>query len=351
MKSDRKEIRILAGMMIYAFLCSVAASETIYVNANRGSDLNDGTEQKPLKTIGRAAVIINNKEKGGPATIKVTPGIYNLDETIVFGNIRTYTEKSRLTIEAAVSPEDPNWQPALMPIILSTEDPRKPDKPKEHTETYSFKIKTSHVTIRGLKFLGNPLTNNWHCCVERVGEKLDDLFVTQCMFVGDGDGLDIYCPVIGNGDRIVVEHTIFHNCNASAVFWDGPEGIGGRDCAMRYCIVDGGYISGVWTCHTGEDFDFQNNIIAGCEYFWIRRKGDEQKYKIKNCIITDNRFYSGYGVESGATGQTGSEVIFDEENVIKEGRVILEKNKKARNYLHIVEGSFGYKLGAGLFKR
>jgi hypothetical protein len=256
-----------------------------------------------------------------------------------------------LVIEATILPDDPNWNPALMPIILSTEDLREPGKLEKHTETYSLKIKISHVTIRGLKFLGNPLPNNWHACVEHVGEKLDDFVVTQCMFVGDRDGLDIYCPVIGTGDRIIVEHCIFHNCHASVVFWDGIEGIGGKGCAMRYCIVDGGYISGVWTDQTKKDFEFHNNIIAGCEYFWMRKSGERITYRLRDCIVVGNKCYSGYGIESGPTGQTGPEVTYDEENIIKEGTVVLQKNKKARNYLHPVPGMFGSNLGAGLFKK
>jgi hypothetical protein len=66
-------------MMIYTFLCSAAASETIYVNANRGNDINTGTEQEPLKTMSRAAVIINSKKETGPTTIKIAAGVYNLN--------------------------------------------------------------------------------------------------------------------------------------------------------------------------------------------------------------------------------------------------------------------------------
>jgi len=110
----------------------------------------------------------------------------------------------------------------------------------------------------------------------------------------------------------VVDHCVFYNCHASTVYWDGPEGIGGKGCAMKYCIVDGGYIAGVWTCQTAEDFEFHHNIITGCRYFWMRRKGDKQRYRVRSCIVTNNRHYSGYGVDSGPTGQTVPEITFDE---------------------------------------
>lgn len=342
------DMRIVFGILVSVILVPAAIAETLYVDSRSGNDDNPGTKGKPLQTIGKAAVIVNGKQEAGPTTIKIGQGVYNLTEAVIFENTRAYTKEKRLTIEATVLPDDLQWKPASMPIILSTEDTGKPNV---LTETYSLKIKISHVTIRGLKFLGNPLSNNWHACIERLGEGLDDLLVTQCMFVGDKDALDIYCPAIATGDRFVVDHCIFHNCNASAVFWDGFEGIVGNGCAMRYCIVDGSYISGVWTCQTAEDFEFHHNIITRCEYFWLRKAGDKQKYRVSDCVVSNNQYYSGYGTAAGATGLTGPEITYYEKNVTVEGEVVLEKNKKTRNYLHVVDGTLGSDLGAGLFKK
>jgi hypothetical protein len=350
MKNDRNTWQFCLVCLIFIVLTSNAVAETLYVDGISGNDKNPGTKDKPLKMIGQAAVIVNSKTEPGPTTIKIAPGIYNIDKCVIFENSRPYTEKERLIIEAAILPDDPNWKPALMPVVLSTEDPRQPGKVDALTETYSIKIKVSHVTIRGLKFMGNPLSHNWHCCVERVGESLDDLFVTQCMFVGDKDTFDIYCAMLATGDRFIVDHCIFYNCHACVVFWDGLKGIPGKGCSMRYCIADGAYISGVWTCQTAEDFEYHHNIVTRSEYFWVRKPGDKQKYRLHDCIVTDNRHYSGYGVASGPTGQTGPEVTYEEENVIKEGEVTLVKDKRTRNYLHVTENTFGSKLGAGLFE-
>jgi hypothetical protein len=181
------------GALVLALFVPVTIGETLYVDGVSGNDGNPGTEERPLGTIGKAAIIVNSKREAGPTTIKAAPGIYSLHKTVVFKNNRPYTEKNRLLIEATILPDDPSWKPTLMPVILSIENPGKLN---EHTETYSLKIKVSHVTIRGLKFLGNPLSNNWHACIERWGEDLDDLLVTQCMFVGDKNVLDIYAPAI-----------------------------------------------------------------------------------------------------------------------------------------------------------
>ncbi len=338
---------IFAVLTVAIFGANVIA-EVLHIDAKNGDDKNPGTKEKPLYTIGKAAVIVNTKTEPGPTTIKIAPGVYNLTKAVVFKNERAYTEKNRLTIEANILPDNPNWKPALIPVILSTEDHGKPDV---LTETYGLQIKISHVTIRGLKFLGNPLSNNWHACVERIGKDLDDLLITQCVFVGDPDTLNIYCAVLATGDRFIVDHCIFNNCHASTVYWDGLEGIGGKGCAMRYCIVDGAYQSGVWTCQTAEDFEFHHNVITHSRYLWMRKSGDHQTYRLHDCIVTGNKNYSGFGNAGGATGQTGAEVTFEERAIIKEGEVILEKGKKVRNYLHVVPGTIGSDLGAGLFKK
>ena len=275
--------KICFSVALLVLMVSVVNAEILYVNVRDGCDDNAGTKEKPLKTIKQAALLINRKDGEDRDTIKIAPGIYALDETVVFNGMQKYSYNSRLKIEAEISPDDPNWQPQLMPIILSVENPKK--KNGKITETYSIKIKTNHVTVQGLKFFGNPSLNNMQCCIERVGEKFDDLIISQCMFIGSNDGLDIYCPVIGNGDRIIVEHCVFYKCHASAVFWDGLDGIGGRGCAMRNCIVRDGFISGIWTCQTDEDFEFKNNIVSGCDYFWIRKAGDTQKYTIENRLL------------------------------------------------------------------
>ncbi|MHC4203696.1 MAG: hypothetical protein ACYSTT_03540 [Planctomycetota bacterium] len=351
MKNHKKRLKLFITVLVIAILTTNAFAETIYVDARNGSDKNPGTKDKPVRTVGLAAKIVNGSTGQGPAIIKIAPGIYNLTESVEFSGTGQYTEKERLVIEATKLPDDPQWKPALMPVILSTEDPRKQDRLDGLTATYGIKIRASHVTIRGLKFLGNPLSRNWHNCISRIGYNLEDLLVTQCMFIGDRDVMGIYAAVLATGDGFVVDHCIFRNCHACTVFWDGPQGIAGKDCSMRYCIVDGAYISGVWTCQTAEDFEFHHNIITRSEYFWMRKRIDNpKKYHLYDCVVTNNENYSGYGVEIGPTGLTGQEVTYEERNIIKQGTVILENNKRARNYLHPAAGSPGSDLGAGLFR-
>lgn len=324
--------------------------KTLHVDSQHGSDANPGTLERPLRTLAQAALVANTKAERGPMTIKLAEGIYALPKAVVFENRRAFTRDQRLTIEAAVSPDDPDWSPGVMPAIVSVEDPRLPRQPDKRTETYALKIKMSHVTVRGLKFLGNPLLNNWHCPLECLASNLLDVVVTQCLFVGSPDALDIYCAVITDGCQCVVEHCIFSGCHACVVFWDDGRGVVGKGNAMRYCIVDRAKISGVWTCETDEDFEFHHNIITRCKYFWLRKRGAPKTYRLHDCIVAGNENYSGYGVETGAIGATGPEIHYAEERVVKEGAVVLERKRDSRNYLHVVPGTPGNELGAGLFQ-
>jgi hypothetical protein len=346
--------KILNNLLIFTalligILTTESIAELIYVDSINGSDINPGTKEKPTKTISKAATVINNGKDAGPTKIVISPGLYYLEEPIVIDNNRPYGEKNRLTITASILPDESEWMPALMPTIISIEFPKSTLNTSTLTETYSIKVKINHVTIQGLKFLGNPTLNNMHGCVERIGKGLDDLLIKQCVFIGDRNGACIYAATLATGDRFVVEHCIFKGCVASAVYWDGLDEIGGRNCAMRYCIIDEAYMSGPWTCQTTEDFEFHHNVVTNSEYFWIRKQGDRQIYKINKCVIIGNKHFSGYGTAAGPTGQTGDEVTFEENNIIKEGIVHFETNQKSRNYMHIKEGSIGKDLGAGLF--
>jgi hypothetical protein len=330
-------------------LVQSAYPEVLCVNSRTGNDAYSGTIDKPLQSLARAAELVNGNSAPGPATIKIASGLYSLDQTVVFDNRRAYTQEDRLTIEATILPDDPNWLPHLMPLVASKQIPRASNGSPSVTETYSLKIKVSHVTIRGLKFLGNAASNNWHNCVERVGDGLDDLLITQCMFEGDRRGADIYCATLATGNRFVVDHCLFKDCGACVVFWDGMQGVAGRGCAMRYCIVNKACQSGVWTCQTSEDFEFHHNVIVDGEYVWLRKPGDAQTYHLRQCVTVGNKYESGYGVTSGPIGPTGQTVHLEKEQVVGEGTVIFDIDKMSRRYGHVANRSIGDDLGAGLF--
>lgn len=344
MRQSNHSLRHKGGLILLAALLSVGHAEVLHVNIRTGSDTNRGTQAEPIKTLERAAALLAEGIDGEPATIIVGPGLYSLSHCVTITG-RDFTEPNRLTIRTSVLPDDPRWHPGLMPVIASAENPDRPGAPGRSGETYSLKVQTSHVTIQGLKFLGNPLPDNWHCCIERIGRNLDDLVVTQCLFMGDRNVSNIYCAALATGDRFIVDHCVFSDCHACTVFWDGPAGIGGEGGVMRHCIVDGAFISAVWTCQTREDFEFHHNVIANSEYVWMRKPGDRQTYRVIDCALVDNKHFSGYGVASGAIGETGPEVRFERDCITAEGRFEFASFEMT----HLAEDSAGHHLNAGLF--
>lgn len=184
----------------------------------------------------------------------------------------------------------------------------------------------------------------------RDGKKLDDLLVTQCLFAGNADVLPLHVGAIANGHGLVIDHCVFFNCKNPVVFWKVDSGTSHHD-AMRYCLVYGGYFSGVWTTQStdGDDFEFHHNIIAHCNTVWIRENGSTRSYKARDCIFTDYSNLAGYGSGPLSGTSAASTDFLKMENVQTTGDIQIEMDQSKRNYLQLVEGSFG--IGGGAFQK
>lgn len=346
-------VLLFTAILIFA---SPAFAEVLFVDDTKGNDVNPGTQDKPVRTIAQAAAIVNESKEPGPTIIKIRPGVYCINETVVFENSRLYSEKNRFVIEVTVLPDNEDWTPGMMPIVLSTVKGEGQDTEKH---AIAIRIEVNHATVRGIKFLGNPRPRTWGYSIFRTGKKLNDLIVRQCVFIGDEQAIPYNCSICANGQGLVVDHCIFYQCDIPVIFWNAEGGIS-RSNAMRYCIVDGADISAVWTCQTDVDFDFHHNIITRSQYFWMRAPGNKKKYILRDCIVTDNKYDSGFGTASAIDGQAGPEVTFDERNVIRTGSIQLERALvtpealsvvRPRRYLHVIPGTPGSDLGAGLFTK
>lgn len=342
--------------VVIAILGTMVNAEMLYIDDANGNDANPGTKDQPIRTMARAAVIVNGSDEPGPTTIKIRPGAYCISEMVVFENSRRYSEKERFIIEATVLPDEKDWTPAMMPVVISTV---KGAGSSSEKHAIAMRVEVNHATIRGIKFLGNPRPRTWGYSIFRMNKKLNDLVVTQCMFVGDEQALPYNCPICANGQGLVVDHCIFYQCDIPAIFWDAEGGIS-KGNAMRYCIVDGADIAAVWVCQTDEDFDFHHNIITRSQYVWMRAPKNKKKYIVHDCVITNNKYNSGFGTASAIYGPTGLGVTVDEKNVVKTGTIQLEKALvtpealsivRPRGYLHVVPDTLGSDLGAGLFKK
>jgi hypothetical protein len=325
--------RLILALLAIGIPAQDVTAEVLYVNSASGSESNPGTKEKPVRTIRRAAAIVNDSNEPGPSTIKIEPGAYCVTEMVVFENSRQYTKDKRFVIEATVLPDANKWTPALMPVVISTVKGEGTDTEKH---AIALKIEVNHATVQGIKFLGNPRPRTWGYSIFRAGKGLEDLIVTQCMFVGDEQALPYNCPICANGQGLVVDHSVFYKCDIPAIFWDAEGGLS-KGNAMRYCIVDGADIAAVWTCQTAEDFEFHHNIVTRGQYIWMRAPNNRKKYHISNCVVTNNKYNSGYGTAAQIFGQTGPEAVFEEKNVIKEGTIKLEKALVTPESLSVVQ--------------
>lgn len=348
-------IKYTLSLLLFAMSVLLAQAEQLYVNPQAGNDANSGIKTSPLKTLMEAARRVNLNQERTSTTIFLAEGIHLLTQTVVFTNDK-YTLKNRLVIRAAVMPDDADWTPQKMPIVV-TAVPLVSGVGGE--EAKGIQPEVSHVTIEGLRFTGSPdyayvdgknLRRSYP--IWRDGKKLDDLLVTQCLFAGNVDVLPLHVGVIANGYGLVIDHCVFFNCKNPVVFWQTDGGTGSPN-AMRYSLVYGCYFSGVWTTQStnGDDFEFHHNIIANSSTVWIREKGSTRRYKAADCLFTDYTNLAGYGSGPLSGNDATSTDFLEMKNVQTTGSVKIEKDQSKRNYLQLAEGSMGSNLKAGLFKK
>lgn len=337
--------------LLLTMLVMMSFAEQLYVNPRTGKDTYPGNQSQPLKTLEEAAKRVNANSQQESTTILLSEGVYPITETVLFSNNK-YSLENRLVIRAEMMPDEAGWNPQRMPILV-TIVPSPPTKDGE--EAKGMDIEASHVTIEGLRFSGGPLyyyidgkQNRRSYPIWRDGKNLDDLLITQCLFTGDMDLLPVRVAAIANGNGFVLDHCVFYHCQNPVVFWDA-EGGQSHHNAMRYCLVYGAYYSGVWTTdNTADDFQFDHNIITGCETGWITEGGHH--YSIHDCIFTGNTNPVGYGSDTSGEKKPASFDFLQMKNVQLTGSIEIEKDQSKRNYLQLKEGSFGSELKAGLFK-
>jgi hypothetical protein len=315
-----------------------AEGSTIYLHPARGADTNSGAKVNPLRTLAEAARRINQSNGQGAMTIVLSEGIYAVGETTLLKpERRSFSKTERLTIRAEVLPDDPEWNTGSMPTLIHTMPipptwNGRPDPLGGAAD--GMMIETSHVTIQGLKILGLPVVETPKpglirrlYGISRLRRDLEDLEIAQCLFAGDEVTNPNHVSIIANGNGVDVHHCIFRGMKISVVYWTG--GSGGH--AMKNCICDGVYGSGVWTAGIQDDFEYRNNVIMNGNYVWTYQGGAS--------ALADA---GGRGGRQAAPPQAKQQKVTDQS-------VVLERDQTKRNYLHPVAGSEAAKIGAGLF--
>jgi len=113
-------------MVVLAFVPCILFGQipkdgNIFIHPEFGNNENAGTKENPIKSLYEAAARVNQANGKGAITIYLSDGIYGLDATVTFHPANWhFTREARLTIRAELLPDDSEWNPAKMPVIVST---------------------------------------------------------------------------------------------------------------------------------------------------------------------------------------------------------------------------------------
>ena len=358
--------KVLFFTLILAFVSTVVFAQStkeIFINPNSGNDQNAGSADQPLKSLYEAADRINRANGSGSITVFLSDGIYGLDATVTFHPANWhFTEENRLTIRAAVLPDEPDWNPGMMPVIVSSMPldfkPNGRQDPLGGT-SYGIQIETSHVTVQGLRVLGTPVHERpkegmvrRNYPIVREGRDLDDLRVTQCLFIGDKHAIPNHLAILASGQGVVVDHCVFYHCKDAIVFWFSD--VPARNCEVHHNLFVGNYGANVWSWSAAEDLKFYNNVVGNTNVFWILNRDEKTSFSLSNSLITGyNELVNKGGGPAGFGEKANPDKLKFGKDVIvnKEGSVQIVEDPTSRNYLHLLPGTPGADLGTGLFTK
>lgn len=340
---------------LLAFICHLTVNaQAVYVDSNIGDDKNPGTKEDPVYSIKKAAEIIRSRDNN-IYTMKINPGIYVLDSHVSVVTEKEMADK-RIVIEASILPDDPSWAPEKMPVITSK---AMKGEIQYYHWVVSFLINESHVTIRGIKFHGYFYPHTRYFPVARINKSKTDLLVEQCIFVGETNSSQIQVGVIAHGNEIKVDHCVFYKVRNTVVFYQHSGNSIKNGNSLTNSIIFGAN-QAVWTGDPDKDFKFENNIVSNCRYVWVKNSYNPTIYSIDNCIIVNNKYYQGV---PDTLRLSPGEFEIHENNVTKEGEISLRLTDNVDkplllgvdeplpiDYMHIIPGTPGYEIGAGIFK-
>lgn len=333
----------------------------LYVNPERGNNDNSGSSESPVQSLYEAAQRVNNGNGKGAITIYLSEGIHGLDATVTFHPVNWhFTKDARLTIRASSLPDDADWHPAKMPVIISTMPLNfKPGGDDDRATSYGIQIEISHVTIQGLRVLGTPVHERPNTAevwrnypIVREGLDLDDLRITQCLFLGDKHAMPNHLPILASGHGVVVDHCVFYRVKDAVVFFmsDRPA----ERCEMHHNLIVGNYGGAVWSWSAAPDFKYYNNVVANTNIFWVLNKAEKNAYKLSNSMVIGYKelIHRGGGAKDFGVKADEKKLIRGENMLFrKDGSVEIEEDLTMRNYLHLKPGTLGANLGAGLFTK
>lgn len=349
----------LCSQLVMAQPSAVPKDGNVYVNAALGIDTNNGTKESPLKSLTEAAKRVNASEGEGAITIYLLPGVYGLTETADFNPVKwKFSASDRLTVRAETLPDDEKWNPSDMPVLISTMpfSTEKNDKGEiTGGQNFGILVQTSHVTIQGLRILGEPVHENpskglliRNYPIAWEGKNLEDLRVTQCLFIGSKYAAPNHLGILANGKALEVDHCVFHGVKDAVVMWHSPS----PNSSMHHNLIIDSYGGIVWTWSATEDFKFYNNVVSNANVLWMLDKDEKRSYTVENSIIVGYHSLVNKGGGAHGFGEKGdhTKLRINKDVVLKAtGKLEIIEDQTSRHFLHIKPGTLGADLGAGLF--
>ena len=344
--------KMLKPVVISLLLLTAASQQVLadelFIDPAKGSDTGNGTLKEPLATLAKAVAVANALTGAGPVTLKLFPGLHVLTDKISINPGRTIKDAARFTIEAVVMPDDKDWSPDKMPVIQSVS---ANNSTEQFPHSVGFLVAADSVTIRGLKFVGNPNPRvKYYYPITKENEALRGMEISQCYFISEKHSTPIQGGIWAHGPDTDINRCVFYNCrNAILLF----KSVGGF--SITHTIIYGANESAIWMGPLESGFVFRNNVIARCHCFWVRPKDTRPAYDFSDSLITETDIYMGYYTQNGVVempADTNSR--FKETNIVRSGKVrLVEKSGDVLpgNYLNLTPESDGYGLGAGIFRR
>lgn len=329
--------------VVLLLLVNQSKAQSIFVDAIKGHDEAKGSITDPFSSLEKAVALASGLLGNEPVTIKVYPGVYLLKHELLIRTTKVTNDTISYTIQAAVMPDDPDWQPGSMPVIQSV----SPDNSTtQFTHSVGLLVAKNNVTIKGLKFLGNINPSvRYYYPVTRENESLKGLNISQCYFIGEKNSSPIQGAIWAHGADTKIDHCIFYGCKNAMLFFKSI-----RNISITHSIISHAYEAAVWYAPTDTDLIFRNNIVTDCNFFWLRAENSLPAYTFSNSIIANNKQHMGFFGSQG--------VIPAEKNNHKEigirrtAKVILNEVKTEgipKDYLNLAKESEGNELGAGVF--
>lgn len=350
---------LLFVFMLSFYTASASVDSNFYVNPSIGNDSNNGTQLYPFKSLNQAAKRVNKLVGKGAITIFLAEGTYGLAETVVIDPVEWIFEKEqRLVIRAEVLPDSNIWVPNKMPIIISTMPfALELNDKKELTggSNFGIEIKTSHVTIQGLRILGEPvhelpkkgvLVRNYPIFWE--GKGLTDFRVTQCLFLGNKFALPNHLGILANGSELNVDHCVFYGVKDAVVMWNSKA----DKSSFHHNLVLNTYGAVVWTWSADVDFKFYNNVVSNANVLWVLDKEAKNAYNIKNSMLMGyNQLVNKGGgpLDFGVPADPKKLKYGSDFKNSKKGHLEIVEDQTSIYYLQLKPGTLGTEYGAGLF--